>query len=430
MEPLTLYELNNRVRRSLSQSLPDEYWVQAELSDVRINSAGHCYVEFVQKDVHSNAFVAKARGVVWGHVFRLLRPYFERETGQIFTSGIKVMVLVRVEFHEVYGYSLTVVDIDPSYTVGDMVRRRREILQQLENEGVLTLNKELSLTVIPQRIAVISSSTAAGYGDFCNQLESNPYGFRFYPTLFPAVMQGDKVEESILEAFDAILATVGDWDVVVIIRGGGAVSDLAGFDSYMLATACAQFPLPVITGIGHERDDTVLDFVAHTRVKTPTAAAEFLISRVHEAALALEAKADYIDFYVHDRLQVELHRIEEMTRRLPVALTIYKLHAEHRIDNYWQRIRIAVTGRVQTESHRLQLIGHRVEACDYNKLLKRGFGLVMKEGRVVTDVSSLKVGEPVILRLSKGEALAQIISVKCSEMDEMNESSMTQNKNK
>lgn len=243
VQPLTLYELNNHVRMALSSALPDECWVQAELSDVRVNSAGHCYVEFVQKDARTNALLAKARGTVWGNVFRLLRPYFERETGQSFSAGIKVLVQVRVEFHELYGYSLTVTDIDPSYTVGDMVRRRREILRQLEEEGVLTLNKELPLTILPQRIAVISSPTAAGYGDFCNQLSSNPYGLQFYPQLFPAIMQGDRVESSILEALDQIHATISNWDVVVIIRGGGSVSDLSGFDTYLLAAACAQFPV-------------------------------------------------------------------------------------------------------------------------------------------------------------------------------------------
>lgn len=409
MEPLTLYELNNRVRRSLSQSLPDEYWVQAELSDVRINSAGHCYVEFVQKDVHSNAFVAKARGVVWGHVFRLLRPYFERETGQIFTSGIKVMVLVRVEFHEVYGYSLTVVDIDPSYTVGDMVRRRREILHQLENEGVLTLNKELSLTVIPQRIAVISSSTAAGYGDFCNQLESNPYGFRFYPTLFPAVMQGDKVEESILKALDAILATVGDWDVVVIIRGGGAVSDLAGFDSYMLATACAQFPLPVITGIGHERDDTVLDFVAHTRVKTPTAAAEYLIAKVDECADVLSQTSARLIESVQNRLLWEHRRVDDLKQRIPSA--VYKRIADAKYTLLMSQGRIRQTSklRLSASAHRLELLQQRLADAMPEKQLARGYSITLKEGKAVKDASALKEGDVITTRLFDGEIKSEII---------------------
>ena len=289
MKPLSLYDLNTLVRRSLEQCLPDEYWVQAELSEVRVHPAtGHCYVEFVQKDPRSNNLVAKARGVIWSNVFHLLRPYFEESTGQMFTAGIKVLVQVTVSFHELYGYSLTVQDIDPTYTLGDMARRRREILAQLKADGVLTLNKELPMPVLPQRIAVISSASAAGYGDFCHQLEHNPRGYYFRVELFPSIMQGERTESSLLAALDRINQRLEYFDVVVIIRGGGATSDLSCFDTYLLAAACAQFPLPIITGIGHERDDTVLDTVAHTRVKTPTAAAECLIARMDEAAARLQ----------------------------------------------------------------------------------------------------------------------------------------------
>ena len=240
--PLSLYELNALVRQSVRLSMPDAYWVQAELSDVRTNYSGHCYLEFVQKDPKSNALLAKARGIVWSNVFRELKPYFERETGQVFVAGLKVLVRVTVDFHELYGYSLTVIDIDPTYTLGDMAKRRREILQRLEEEGVLTLNKELELPELTQRIAVISSPTAAGYGDFCDQLERNAFGFVFYTKLFPAVMQGEQVEDSIIRALNRVYAELEHWDVVVIIRGGGATSDLSGFDTYELATNCAQFP--------------------------------------------------------------------------------------------------------------------------------------------------------------------------------------------
>ena len=262
-EAISLYDLNALVRRSIEQCLPDEFWVQAELSDVRTNSTGHCYLEFIQKDPRSNNLIAKARGTIWANVYRLLKPYFEEATGQAFVSGIKVLVQVTVSFHELYGYSLTVQDIDPTYTLGDMAKRRREILKQLEEEGVLTLNKELDMPRLPQRIAIISSPTAAGYGDFCHQLQNNSRRFYFYTELFPALMQGDRVEDSVLAALDKVNVRLPEFDVVVIIRGGGATSDLSGFDTYLLAAACAQFPLPIITGIGHERDDTVRDAVAH-----------------------------------------------------------------------------------------------------------------------------------------------------------------------
>lgn len=412
---LSLYELNRRVRSLLTQSLPDECWLQAELSEVHVNSAGHCYVEFVQKDARSNALVAKARGTIWSNIFRLLRPYFERETGQLFMAGIKVLVQVRVDFHELYGYSLVVTDIDPSYTVGDLVRKRREILRQLEEEGVLALNKELPLPAVPQRIAVISSSTAAGYGDFCNQLENNPYGFRFFPVLFPAIMQGDRAEASILEALDKIHLSVQKWDVVVIIRGGGATSDLSGFDTYLLAAACAQFPLPVITGIGHERDDTVLDLVAHTRVKTPTAAASFLVNRLREAADCLEVLSGSIYTYVQAKLEREKSRIDELARRLPGLVALQRVRQDQRLELLRQRMAIAIGGMFQNQKYKLQLLEQRVKGCDFQRILDRGFSMTLKDGHVVTEVSQLSPGDTIVTRLGNGEVTSQVGNLQMGE---------------
>ena len=231
MEALTLYELNGLVRGTLERTLQAEYWLQAELSEVREAYNGHCYLEFVQKSVNGRDLVAKARGVIWAGMYRLLKPMFERETGRTLSPGLKVLVKVGVTFHELYGYSLTVTDIDPAYTLGDMARLRREILARLEADGILNDNKELSLPLSANRIAVISSATAAGYGDFCNQLLRNDYRLRFTVRLFPAVMQGEHVESSVLAALDAVMARQDDWDAVVIIRGGGATSDLSGFDT-------------------------------------------------------------------------------------------------------------------------------------------------------------------------------------------------------
>lgn len=408
MKPLSLYELNTLVRRAVERSLPEDYWLQAELSDVRTHSAGHCYVEFVQKDARGNALLAKARGVIWANVYRLLRPYFERETGQTFAAGIKVLVQVKVEFHELYGHSLTITDIDPTYTVGDMARRRREILLRLEEEGVLTLNKELPMPVLPRRIAVISSPSAAGYGDFCSQLSANPYGFVYETKLFPAVMQGEQVESSVVAALNKINETFDCWDAVVIIRGGGAVSDLAGFDTYWLAYNCAQFPLPIITGIGHERDDTVLDLVAHTRVKTPTAAAEFLINCVHETALRLNELTDSVLDSVRQRLEGEKLRLSQLVLRLPSQFALRKLREENNLQSYWQRLENATLHALTDRRHALQLLQQRVEGCDFEKLMERGFSITLKEGRLVTDADSLKPGDLIQLRFHKGEATAEI----------------------
>lgn len=403
MEALSLYDLNALVRRSIEQCLPDEFWVQAELSDVRTNSTGHCYLEFVQKDPRSNNLIAKARGTIWSNVFRLLKPYFEEATGQAFVSGIKVLVQVSVNFHELYGFSLTVQDIDPTYTLGDMARRRREILNQLEEDGVLTLNKELEMPCLPQRIAVISSSTAAGYGDFCHQLKNNPRGFYFYTELFPALMQGDRVEESVLSALDKVNARLAEFDVVVIIRGGGATSDLSGFDTYLLAAACAQFPLPIITGIGHERDDTVLDSVAHTRVKTPTAAAEFLIDCMNTAADELEVLAARLQEGVRNLLSQEHRKLSIYKNRIPSAA--YRRISDGKLALLTARRDIvqAVTFSLSRHRHRLELLQQRVADASPQKLLARGYSITLKDGKAVKNVEELEANDEIVTRLYRGE---------------------------
>lgn len=423
--PLSLYELNALVKRSINSCMPDTYWVQAELSDVRSNYSGHCYLEFVQKEPRGNNLIAKARGTIWNNVYRLLKPYFEEETGQALVAGIKVLVNVSVEFHELYGYSLTVQDIDPTYTLGDMARRRREILKQLEEEGVLTLNKELELPLLTRRIAVISSATAAGYGDFCNQLEHNPYGFIFYPRLFPAIMQGDRVEQSIIAALDAINARRDDWDVVVIIRGGGATSDLSGFDTYNLAANCAQFPLPIITGIGHERDDTVLDSVSHTRVKTPTAAAEFLINHLHDTAETLEDYASSILYAVSTCMEREKTRLARFTERIPiqakmrlkdehyrqervmkqleVGLQSRLVNEKHHLQLIESHLGINLQRRLVKENHRLQLLEQQLKAASPEQLLKRGYSITLMNGKAVTDASLLQPGDELTTRFAWGE---------------------------
>lgn len=426
---LSLFELNQLVRRSVRTCLPDEYWVQVELSDVRANYSGHCYLECVQKDPKSNSLIAKARGIIWSNVFSQLKLYFEQETGQAFVSGIKVLVKVTVDFHELYGYSLTIVDIDPAYTLGDMARRRREILLRLQEEGVLSLNKELELPVLAQRIAVISSATAAGYGDFCNQLENNAFGFAFYPRLFPAIMQGERVEASVIAALDRIYAESEKWDVVVIIRGGGATSDLSGFDTYDLAASCAQFPLPIITGIGHERDDTVIDLVAHTRVKTPTAAAEFLVNHLRQTAEQLENYAYYIRQEVPARLSREKERLERCITRIPARVQM-RLQREDfrrerlakRMEMAWQsrlareqyrlelssRLSVALQARLLKEKHRLDLLEKSVEAASPDLLLKRGYSITLKDGKAVTDASLLKPGDRVVTRVAKGQFSSEV----------------------
>ena len=402
-QALSLYELNGLVKRTIRDRMSETYWVQAELSDVRSNYSGHCYLEFIQKDASGNNLIAKARGTIWSNIYKMLKPYFEQETGQAFASGIKVLVRVSVDFHELYGYSLTVLDIDPTYTVGDMERKRREILRQLEEEGVIDLNKELEIPVLPQRIAVISSATAAGYGDFCNQLSNNPRGYGFYTELFPAIMQGERVEESIIAALDAIYARLEAFDVVVIIRGGGATSDLSGFDTYELAANCAQFPLPIITGIGHERDDTVIDLIAHTRVKTPTAAAAFLVACMDQVADRLDNLSFRLQQGVRNRLLWEHRRIEGLKQRIPSAVYKRISDAKYGLLAANRDLQMATRQFLSMKKHRLELLQQRLNDALPEKQLARGYSITLKNGKAVKDASALKEGDKLVTLLYKGK---------------------------
>ena len=396
---LTLYELNALVRETLAVEMPDEYWVEAELSEAR-EVRGHCYMELIQKDEHSNTPVAKASAKCWASTWQLAKPHFMRVTGQEIHAGIKVLLKFYAQFNDSYGFSWIVTDIDPTYTMGDMARKRMEIIRQLKEEGVFELQKELQLPLFCQRIAVVSSANAAGYGDFVNQLEGNDYGFRFHTQLFPAVMQGEGVEQSVIGALEKIYNT--PFDCVVIIRGGGATSDLSGFDTLALAEHVANFPLPIITGIGHERDESVLDMISHTRVKTPTAAAAFLINH----------------------LKVVLDAIEDAEQRISTLFSLVRSRQEARLDKIEANIRLSITHRLQEERHRLDILSHnlvpvierrllrerhlldllneKLEALNPELLLRRGYSITLSGGKVVKDASLLKSGDELETRLSKG----------------------------
>lgn len=292
-EKLTLSELNSLIKDALMDAFPETVWVVAEISELKENRIGHCYLELIEKDSLSNETLARTRATIWSYTYRMLKPYFETTTGKTFSSGLKVLVQATIEFHEAYGLSLNIKDIDPTYTIGDLSLKKMEILERLHNDGIFDMNKELPLPFVPQRIAVISSATAAGYQDFVEQLENNSNGFIFHHKLFEAFMQGNSAVPSIIAALEKIFELEDFFDAVVIIRGGGAQADLSCFDDYDLAYFVTQFPIPVITGIGHEKDEVIVDLVAHTRMKTPTAVAEFLISgvlRYYEYILGIETK--------------------------------------------------------------------------------------------------------------------------------------------
>lgn len=313
-ERLKLSELNGLVKKAVSDAFTAPIWVICEISELKTNRNGHCYLVLIEKEENGDAIIAQARATIWSYTFRMLQPYFESTTGQRLTEGLKVLVSVSVEFHELYGFSLNIRDIDPTYTLGDMARRRREIIARLQSEGVAEMNKELELPLVPQKIAIISSPTAAGYEDFVDQLINNKAGYHFDLKLFPAIMQGNQAESSIIGALEQIYLYENFFDAVVIIRGGGSQADLSCFDNYNLAYYITQFPLPVITGIGHEKDDSIVDLVAHTRLKTPTAVAEFLISGVAQFDLHLDELNNSFIGTVNEILATSRNEIEQITR--------------------------------------------------------------------------------------------------------------------
>ena len=429
----SLFELNGLVKQTLRQTFPSTCWVRAEMSDVRVNaSSGHCYLEFIEKHPLTGQLVAKARASIWANSYRRLAPYFESQTGQRFTSGLKVLVNVSVEFHELYGFSLTVQDIDPAYTLGDMVRRRMEIVKQLKEEGIYDLNKELELPPLPQRIAVITSPTAAGYEDFMNQLLHNKQGYQFYPKIFPAVMQGEQTEERVIAALDRIYSAAEHFDAVVIIRGGGATSDLNSFDSYLLAASCAQFPLPIITGIGHERDDTVIDLVAHTRAKTPTAVAEFLISRMEQEEQQLLLLQQHYTETARNLLQEQSTYLQQLTLHLPewsmrllerqqttlqflgqkLPNLVSNLLNERQVEltNYIHKAQSATRKKLDKEQADLHLAAQFIRMASPDYVLKRGYTLTVHKGKIVKSAADIAVGEELETRFSDGSVVSKVSS--------------------
>lgn len=429
---LKLTELNRLVRLTIEKVLPDEYWVETELSEVR-EVRGHCYMELIQKDSETNTPVAKASAKCWRTTWMAIRPHFERVTGQRIAAGMKVLLKVYAQFHENYGFSWIITDIDPTYTMGDMARKRKEIIQKLKAYGVFELNKELKIPMFAQRIAVISSPTAAGYGDFCNQLDKNQYGFIFSVSLFTAVMQGEQVEQSIISALNDINNNAESFDCVVIIRGGGATSDLSGFDTFSLAENVANFPLPVITGIGHERDESVLDMVANTRAKTPTAAAAFLIDNLKNTLERIERSREIILRTVKLRMETEHMRVDRISSAVPILFALTKTRNEakmdrlyerlttaikrlvdnekHRIDNYSNNISVSLQRKITKEHHRLELLTHRAKAADPTLLLRRGYSITLHNGHAVRNPGLLKHGDEIVTKVYNGTFISKVETI-------------------
>lgn len=423
-ENITLYELNNMLSIVVGNAFQKQYKVAAEISELRVNSSGHCYMELVEKDDQGNT-VAKARANIWAATFRKLQPFFEYSTGITLKAGIKILITVKVSFDPLYHYSLTVWDIDPAYTIGDMAMRRAQILNRLSEEGVIDDNKSLTLSAIPQKIAVISSATAAGFGDFCNQIENNSQGYVFYPILFKALMQGEQSAESIIAALNRIYDNANMFDCVVIIRGGGATSELNCFDDYELALNITQFPLPVIVGIGHERDTTVLDYVAYKSVKTPTAVAEFLISSIassdgyinelsgeiidriknllNDAKLKLSTIENKAPALITNKLEREKGLLSQRQSRIVMEL-------QRKISN--ERIKVATSfatlksnfqRSIEREENRITNIATNIDLLSPDKILKRGYSISVKDGYPIKSVTEVKENDNIKVIFTDGE---------------------------
>ena len=429
MKTITLYELNSLVRQTIEIGLPKSYWVEAEISELRENG-GHCYLELIEKDKRYNTPIAKASARCWRQTWGMVKPYFENTTGQQLRAGMKVLIEVYAQFHEAYGFSWIISDIDPNYTLGDMARKRQEIIKRLKEEGVFDLNKQLDLPLFSQRIAVISSKSAAGYGDFANQLYGNQYGYYFGAELFAATMQGEDVERSIIKALNAINDRCDDFDCVVIIRGGGATSDMSGFDALELAENVANFPLPIITGIGHDRDECILDMVSHTRVKTPTAAAALLIDNLHTAERRIDDARQRIANLTSRKMEVEKLRLSRLAERLPALFGSVKDKQEARLNILQERLfrlaeirlsncenivgqlekKISLTAEhlLMVEKHRLELLEGRAQNLDPQLLLRRGYSITLVGGKALRDPSQVKQGDKIETRLEKGTIISTI----------------------
>ena len=378
MTSLSLSELCALLDEQIQQAFPATYWVRAEIA--QLTDRGHCYLELVEKG-ERGIFAAKMRATCWSNTWQLISAYFLQETGKRPEAGMQVLVEVSVEFHPVYGLSLNIQNIDPSFTLGDLARQRQLTLQRLEQDGVLDMNKSLALPTVIRRIAVISAEAAAGYGDFIHQLSDNPYHLSFTTQLYPAVMQGEGAAHSIISALNTIAANADDYDCVAIIRGGGATTDLTCFDTYELASHCAQFPLPILSGIGHTRDISIVDMVVHSSLKTPTAVAEMLID--HNAQ--------------------QLVRIDQLRQRLARVATQIVAIRKQQIEQLRLTLQYTIARTLQTERNKIQMYRQAIALHSPEQIFRKGYSLTMADGKVIRHANDARKGTTITTILADGE---------------------------
>ncbi len=452
-EKLTLSELNGLIRETVENHFQHPYWVIAEISEMKINASGHCYLELIEKGPDNDLPLAKARATIWAYTFRLLKPYFETTAGRPLTTGIKVLLQVVVSFHEVYGLSLTIKDIDPGFTIGEMALKRKKIIERLRKEGIFDMNRQLPFPLVPQRIAIISSETAAGYQDFVHQLTHNPQGYSFDLVLFPAVMQGKDAEDTLIRALEKIYSREQNFDLVVIIRGGGSQADLGCFDNYRLSAHMAQLPLPILTGIGHEKDETVADLVAYTNLKTPTAVAAFILDRmmtfeerIHEVSEAIYQRIQDILFRQNNLLEHNVYKIKSLLQK---QLGIHT----HLLDRIRQKLfYLSENNRHEKKNERTQYVRELIRSIhdyiewhkqkpekysgeitnvarryllekkqyldvsqkslsylDPMNILRRGYSITRLQGHAIKDPATVKTGDVIHTKLLAGDIKSRII---------------------
>ena len=425
--------LQELIKEALEDNFDRQLWVRAEIWDISVNASGHCYLTLVEKDEETSNIVAKAQAIIWASTFRVLRPYFETATGEKLQAGMKVLLQIRVQYSLLYGLSLIVSNIDPNYTVGSTALERQKILDRLEKEGMMDMNRTLPLPDLPRRFAVISAETAAGYGDFMNHLHNNGFGYKFRTELFQAPMQGADAPAGIIAALDKIAERSGDFDAVLIIRGGGSNFDLACFDDYDLAVNIAQYPLPVLTAIGHERDCHVADLIAHTYLKTPTALADFFVdifaaeeqhvdSLATRMLMALKGKrAEAVTTVdrllaratgsVLLRIQRERRAVDMLLSRAAAGILSDLQTAQGRIDMMLLRAANTARGRLQAENHKIELLELRLSALNPMSILEKGFAIPVKKGQKVTSASALTAGDSITVILKDGKADCEVKNV-------------------
>lgn len=410
MTSISLSQLTDRIQEVLKFSFDTPVWIRAEISELRENYNGHCYLELVEKDSNSDAILAKSKANIWSTTYRMLKPYFENSTGESLRAGLNILVAVTVEFHGVYGFSLNIRDIDPVFTIGELAARRLKIIRQLEADGIADMNKLVEMPLLPQRLAIISSATAAGYDDFMNQLHNDENQFAFYTKLFPAVMQGDQAESSIIRSLEKIYEHSELFDVVVIIRGGGATTDLACFDSYELALNCAQFPLPVISGIGHQRDVSILDMVAHSSVKTPTAAAEFLISKMKDAENVWKNIFSDISYLVQNKTENEFRKLDQTQMRITHTLRQWVTKRSHAFETHQNRLQNSVRMQIVRQKNKLLILEKSIESHSPSYLLKHGYTITALNGKRISSIKEVKAGDKIRTFVHDGEFESEIIN--------------------